>query len=80
MKVFMLSHLRSDEDDSDLKICGIFSSEEQAHIAINEYITKPGFKDYPNGFDVGPFIINKLYWDEGFGFNFSEQDFANNDD
>ena len=63
----MLSHVRIDEDDEDFKLCGIYASREDAELAILRYRTKPGFKQYPNGFHISEVIVGKDDWAEGFG-------------
>ena len=50
MTVYLLTHVRADGEDQDMKICGIYSSDEEARSAIQRLVIEPGFKDYPEGF------------------------------
>lgn len=67
MTVYLLSHVRVDDEDEDVKTCGIYSSEQEARSAIQRLVVEPGFKDYPEGFDISEYQVDKDYWTEGFG-------------
>lgn len=73
--VYLLSHARvgdADEDES-AKILGVFSSKEHAQTAIDtHYLKQPGFCDYPHGFTVDEYLLDTLYWREGFGISDDE--------
>jgi homoserine kinase type II len=64
--VYLLQHVRSDDEDS-CKTIGIYSSDEEARAAIVRLRDKPGFRDYPEGFSIGPYPLNKDHWVDGFG-------------
>lgn len=66
--VFLLHHVREDDEDEDIKLIGVFSSEEKAIEVRNSIIDQPGFKDYPDGFSVDRYVLDKVSWAEGFGF------------
>lgn len=67
-KVFLLQHVaRQDTENEDVKNIGIYSSENAAKAAINRLKDKPGFKLYPDSFNIGPYILDFDYWQEGFG-------------
>ena len=62
MKVYLLDH----SHDNDTKLIGVFSSRETAECAITKYLEKPGFQDYPDGFRIVEYEIDKAFWEEGF--------------
>lgn len=70
-KVYMVTHVKGDieaidTEDDGLKIIGIFSSMNEAEAVVTRFRKMPGFSEYPNGFGIDPYIINKCYWDGGF--------------
>ncbi|WP_227430288.1 homoserine kinase [Psychrobacter sp. I-STPA6b] len=71
--VYLLQHLPDRDTDKEdmarLKIIGIFDSEQQAEMAVEQLKTQTGFKDYPNDFVIVKYAINELDWSEGFGGN-----------
>jgi len=67
---FPLWHVRQDDEYAgDAKLIGIYSSEDEARAAITRLADRPGFRDYPAGFQFEPYQINKDHWAEGFGFD-----------
>ena len=50
----------------ETKILGVFSSIEEAESAVLKYKKLPGFKEKINDFYVDRYIIDKMYWEEGF--------------
>ena len=73
--VFILQHERQkDLDNEDVKIIGIYSTKENAEKTIEKYKRKnlPGFKDYPDSFNITKYEIDKDHWTEGFGIDFEE--------
>jgi len=67
-EVYVLHHVHEFEanNEEDVKLLGIFSSEEKAMKMVKKYKKMPGFKDHPEGFSVDKYIINKAEWTEGF--------------
>jgi len=66
--VFLVSHthaLRLD-DEGDVKILGVFSTEASAKLAIRRAKTRPGFRDHPKGFSVDRYELDRDEWSEGF--------------
>ena len=78
MDVFLVQHLRDDEDETDAKICGVFSSSQNAEIAIAALSKKPGFREYRNGFYMDKYNLDEVCWLEGFVGN-ENVDGANED-
>ncbi len=56
---------REDEDDTELLI-GVYRTEMDAWNAVERLKDKPGFSDYPAGFQVHTRILDKDSWTEGF--------------
>lgn len=48
------------------KLLGIYSTRGKAKSAINYYITLPGFKDYPDGFYINEYELDKNCYKSGF--------------
>ncbi|OTQ70172.1 MULTISPECIES: hypothetical protein [unclassified Gilliamella] len=66
-KIYYLYHVRyEDTDDEDFRIIGIYSSSKQAKLAIERMKKKPGFIDFPNGFQIIPSVLNRAEWLDGF--------------
>jgi hypothetical protein len=65
--VYVLHHVsREDQDDEDVKLIGVYSSEENAKAAIDRLGAAPGFRDCPEGFHVDRFEVDEDHWTEGF--------------
>ncbi len=66
--VFILLHERKkDLDNEDVKIIGIYSTKEKAEKTIDKFKKLPGFKDYPDSFNIDEYELDKDNWTEGFG-------------
>ncbi|HRI61570.1 MAG TPA: hypothetical protein PK228_17650 [Saprospiraceae bacterium] len=66
-KVFIVHHIhRFDDEDEDVKLIGVFSTEENAKKSIASLLEQPGFKDHPEGFEIGEFYLDEYSWKEGF--------------
>ncbi|GEM51165.1 SPOR domain-containing protein [Empedobacter brevis] len=51
----------------EIKLIGIFSSEEKAKKVINELKDKKGFKDFPiTCFNIGRVKLDSIEWIDGF--------------
>jgi hypothetical protein len=65
--VHMLWHLRpEDHEEEDVKIIGIYSTLKNAQDAIERFIKEPGFKDFPTGFQITEYELDRDSWVEGF--------------
>lgn len=62
MKVYLVWH----EHEDDGKLIGVFSNREIAERAVAAFLEKPGFKDFPEGFTIDEYQVDKPYWEEGF--------------
>jgi hypothetical protein len=53
-------------DHDEEKPNGKYSTEEKAKAAIEHLRTQPGFRDYPNGFEIHPQRVDTTSWTDGF--------------
>jgi hypothetical protein len=66
-EIYVLHHVHELENGyEDVKLLGIFSSEAKALKLIERYKLLEGFKDYPGGFSVDKYTVDKSHWNEGF--------------
>ena len=66
--VYVLHHVRADDEHgNDAKLIGVYRSNASAEVAVKRLRTLPGFRDYPNGFSIDLYLLDKDYWAEGFG-------------
>jgi|CXWL01.1.fsa_nt_gi homoserine kinase type II len=54
-----------DREDTELQI-GIYASEADALAVVAVLKDKPGFRDYPEGFDIQPTRLGMTGWQAGF--------------
>lgn len=67
--VFLLWHVREVQGSEDDELfIGVYSTEQEARAAIERLKGKPGFVDYPNGFQIHPCELSRDAWTEGFIF------------
>jgi hypothetical protein len=66
MRVFLLQHVHSVNDDDDIKTLGIYSSEALALEAVERFRMLPGFAATPDGFSVDAFEIDQDHWTSGY--------------
>jgi len=67
MRVFVLQHVHSiDEEHEDIKLIGVYASQEAAKQAVARMQLQPGFCDTPEGFAISTITLNKDYWEEGY--------------
>ncbi len=64
--VYLLQHSYENEEGSEVKILGVFSSKQNAEAAIDSMIRKPGFSSYPDGFHIDELILDSVFWQDGF--------------
>jgi hypothetical protein len=65
-KVYLLQHVYERDDTEQVKTIGIYSSESSARLAADRLRAQPGFRDHPEGFEIGPYLLDKDYWADGF--------------
>jgi len=65
--VFLLWHSHSVGDgETDDKLIGVYSSEDEAEAAKSRKLQHEGFRDVPDGFLIGGYELNRDYWSEGY--------------
>jgi hypothetical protein len=47
-------------------LIGVYRSEQSAKDAIERVKNRPGFREYPQGFVVAEYELERDYWPEGF--------------
>ncbi len=53
-------------DHDEEKFIGIYSTEDKARAVMELLQTKPGFRDYPDYFEIHPQRVDATSWDDGF--------------
>jgi hypothetical protein len=64
--VYLLWHNGPSDLENAEMLIGVFGSEDEARKAIASLAEKPGFRDYPDAFEICPYQLGQLYWTEGF--------------
>ena len=65
--VFILWYvLEDDEFKENAKLIGVYRSPKDCNEAIERLKDKPGFRDFPEGFETNEYLLNKDHWTEGF--------------
>ena len=59
----------SDREDTELHI-GIYETEANATEAISRLRDQPGFRDFPEGFNIYPVTLGYTGWTKGFTTEF----------
>ena len=68
-KVYLLWFVPEGEEDEDtggLILIGVYDSETAAQAALERLRHKPGFVDYPQGFQIHSRELGQDSWTEGF--------------
>jgi hypothetical protein len=66
-KVYVLHHTHElPGGEEDAKLIGIYGSLEEAEAAITRARLLSGFRDIPDGFDIGEYTLGQDHWIEGF--------------
>ncbi len=67
MDLFVLQHVHTfDDGEDDVKMIGVYSSQEQAKAALERISTRLGFCDAPEGFSIDLYVLNEDHWTEGY--------------
>lgn len=64
--VYPVWHLHKEKDIEDEKLIGIYTTEELAKEAISRTKKLPGFKDFPDHFEIGRSTLDRDIWVDGF--------------
>jgi hypothetical protein len=66
-QVYILAHVFDLSDQQqDVKLIGVYSTEEDALEAQERARQRPGFSENPDGFNVAAYELDRDYWVEGF--------------
>lgn len=52
--------------DDDVKLIGVYPSEQAANDAVLRAMKLEGFRDFPDGFQIERYEVGKDHWTEGF--------------
>ena len=66
MEIYVVQHVHEVDDDENVKMIGVYSTEDEAKAAVSRASTKPGFRDHPDAFQISRYELNKDHWTEGF--------------
>ena len=65
--VFVVQHSRQISDErEDVKLIGVYGSQEKAQEAVDRLRLVEGFRDNPNGFSIDRYIVDQDHWAAGF--------------
>ncbi|MBY0502315.1 MAG: hypothetical protein K2X03_00295 [Bryobacteraceae bacterium] len=64
--VFLLWHTRGIDDDTDAKLIGVYKTSDDAEAALTRVGSKPGFRDFPDCFEIHEYVLGRDGWTEGF--------------
>lgn len=65
--VFIVQHSRHiSSDREDVKLIGVYGSQEKAQEAVDRLRLVEGFRDNPNGFSSDRYIVDQDHWTDGF--------------
>lgn len=67
MRVYVLHHVHTFASGSeDVKLIGVYSSNENARTAIKRLSQMLGFSEAPDGFHIDEYQLDKDHWAEGY--------------
>jgi hypothetical protein len=66
-KVFIVQHEYERNGCDHFKHIGVFFNRDEAETAVDKLRNLPGFKSWPNGFEISEVIVGEYGWKEGFG-------------
>ena len=65
--VFLVHHTKPlPDDEEDVKLLGVFSSEEKAQHTVDFARSLPGFSETPDCFSIDKYQVDRRAWTEGF--------------
>lgn len=65
-EIYLLWFVPEDDGDEDALLIGVYDSEAAAQDAIERLRAKPGFVEYPSGFQIHSRRVGQDSWTEGF--------------
>ncbi len=64
--VYVLQHAYETDGLEETKFVGVYSTRARAAAAIERLCQRPGFSEYPDGFHVDEYELDRDHWTEGF--------------
>jgi hypothetical protein len=65
--VFVVEHEHElSEGCDDVKLIGVYESEEDAEKAVERAKQRPGFRGHPEGFSISSYKVGEDQWTTGF--------------
>ena len=64
--VYLLSHERDLDGADEVKVIGVYASENDAREARQRAASLPGFLDHEDGFSIDAYVVGEDHWAEGF--------------
>lgn len=69
--VYVVQHVhvievQGQEDQEDVKLIGVYSTEARAWAAVERATRWEGFRDSPEGFSVDCYVLDEDHWAGGF--------------
>lgn len=67
MDVYVVQHVNEfDDGREDVKFIGVYSTAQEAQAAVERLSMEPGFREWPTGFSVDRYELNRDHWTDGF--------------
>jgi hypothetical protein len=66
MDVYLLWHAYVPDEEKEVKLLGVYSSEAKAQEAKATASSLSGFRDHPDGFEISSYTVDRACWTEGF--------------
>jgi hypothetical protein len=66
MEVYLLWHAHDLDAEVDVKLLGVYASQQKAEDARLRVSSEPGFRELPQGFQISRYELDKDHWTEGF--------------
>ena len=65
--VCLLWFVQESKEDADTELLiGVYRTIDNAQLAIDRLKDQPGFRDFPEGFTIREYELDKESWTEGF--------------
>lgn len=64
--VFLVWHARDIDEEEALKVLGVYATETDAQRRIDHALGEPGFRDYPDQFQIAEYEVGEDHWVGGF--------------
>lgn len=65
-QVFVLQHVHELDGAEEVKLIGVYDTEDGARAAMKRASGLPGFADHPDGFSIDGYELGRDHWTDGF--------------